>query len=371
MNFLLGKNGKLPELDGIRGMALIFVILTHMISGDAPLIPVTGKLGVWLFFVLSSFLLASYFLAAPEKTRSGWEWANYLVRRVLRVYPLYVLVLLFNYFFFRIGGINDANLANHLLLLDGVTHFWTMPVEIHFYFLLPLVILAIVYLLKRNLYLTGLALAVCLVLHQLIVPPAESKVGDFHLLTYLPVFLCGCFLATVYVRTKDIAFTRRQRLMFDGVAGAIFLGIGLTITNVWSALFFPVGTDFFHKYFVWYGLAWAAFLWFVINGLWIKKFFALPFVRIWGVISYSAYLIHLMIVEVVAFHLGQTYLSALLDFAIIFPISLLLHILIERPSTKVNLLKLRDKLRKPPVEAMKVEEGKIEEKPVGIASGVS
>src|SRR5689334_15476390 len=107
---LLSKNGRLPELDGIRGMALIFVILTHMISADAPLIPVTGKMGVWLFFVLSSFLLSSYFLAAPEKTRDIWEWANYLVRRILRVYPLYILVILFNFFFFKIGGINEANL---------------------------------------------------------------------------------------------------------------------------------------------------------------------------------------------------------------------------------------------------------------------
>ena len=80
---LLSKNGRLPELDGIRGMALIFVMLTHMISAEAPLIPVTGKLGVWLFFVLSSFLLSSYFLAAPAKTRDAWEWANYLVQFLL------------------------------------------------------------------------------------------------------------------------------------------------------------------------------------------------------------------------------------------------------------------------------------------------
>ncbi len=346
---LLSKNGRLPELDGIRGMALILVILTHMINSQDFLIPVTGKMGVWLFFVLSAFLLSSYFLAAPARTREIWEWLNYLIRRILRVYPLYVLVILFNFFFFKIGGINEGNLTDHILLNDGVTHFWTMPVEIHFYFVLPVVILVIVYGLRLNVWWTGLALAGSIVLHQLIAPPEQSKVGDFHLLTYLPVFLTGCFLATIYVKTKEINFSRRQRIFFDVMALAILAGMSLTVTNIWSVLFYPVGTDYFHKYFIWYGFAWAAFIWFTINGIWVRKFFSLPFIRIWGVISYSAYLIHLMIIEILAFHLGYGYWPELLEFVIIFALSLVLHVIIERPSTKVNILKLRQ-LRKTKVE---------------------
>ena len=62
---LLGKNGKLPELDGIRGMAFIFVMLSHLSITEEFKVSDTGKTGVWLFFILSAFLLSSYFLAAP------------------------------------------------------------------------------------------------------------------------------------------------------------------------------------------------------------------------------------------------------------------------------------------------------------------
>ena len=111
-------------------MAFIFVMLSHLSITEEFKVSDTGKTGVWLFFILSAFLLSSYFLAAPERSKNIWEWLNYLIRRILRVYPLYILVLLFNFFFFRLGGINEGNLTNHILLNDGVAHFWTIPVEI-------------------------------------------------------------------------------------------------------------------------------------------------------------------------------------------------------------------------------------------------
>ena len=212
---------------------------------------------------------------------------------------------------------------------------------------MPFVILVIIYVLRLNILWSGLALAGSIVLHQLIAPPALSKIGDFHLLTYLPVFLTGCFLATIHVKTKDKKFTRQHRFLFDGAALAILAGIIVTKPSIWSALFFPVTEEYFQKDFVWYGLAWAAFLWFTINGILVKKFFSLPFIRIWGVISYSAYLIHIMVLAMVVNYFGIGYGPAILDFVIIFAVSLLLHILIERPSTQVNILKLRQKFEKP------------------------
>ena len=130
-----------------------------------------------------------------------------------------------------------------------MVHFWTIPVEIDFYLLLPFVILIIIYVLRLNIVWTGLALAGSIVLHQLIAPPALSEIGDFHLLTYLPVFLTGCFLATIHVKTKDIKFTRQHRFLFDGAAVAILAGIIVTKPNIWSALFFPVTEEYFQKGF--------------------------------------------------------------------------------------------------------------------------
>lgn len=340
MGFLLSKS-KTPEIDGIRGMALIFVILSHMSNPYNFIFSGSGKQGVWLFFILSSFLLSSYFLSSPERTTSVLEWVNYIVRRVLRIYPLYIFVLLFYLFFYQSGEITSKNIFNHILLTDGIGHFWTMPVEIHFYFLLPVVILIVIHLLKQNVVWTGFVLLVCLALHQIIAPPALSRLEDFHLLTYLPVFLIGCFLATIYTRTKEIKFTSYHKFLFDSISVLILAVMFITMPKVWSVVFYQVPLDYFHRSFIWYGLGWAAFVWFTISGTIVKKVFALPYIRIWGVISYGAYLIHLMVLEIVTGYMEMGVFAAILIFTIVFGISILLHILIERPFIKVNLLKLR------------------------------
>ena len=81
-----------PALDGARGLAILLVLLDH--ASDAHLylfagadLNRAGKYGVYLFFVLSSFLLTLPFCAgrAPTDLRS---WLNYGMRRFLRIFPL-------------------------------------------------------------------------------------------------------------------------------------------------------------------------------------------------------------------------------------------------------------------------------------------
>ena len=54
-----------------------------------------------------------------------------------------------------------------------------------------------------------------------------------------------------------------------------------------------------------------------------------------------------MVLAMVVNYFGIGFGPAILDFIIIFAVSLLLHILIERPSMQVNILKLRQKFVKP------------------------
>jgi peptidoglycan/LPS O-acetylase OafA/YrhL len=83
-----------PELDGLRGLAVLGVIFYHCHPRfeGTPLhyASLWGWAGVNLFFVLSGFLITSILLESREKPR---YFRNFYGRRALRIWPVYVLVL--------------------------------------------------------------------------------------------------------------------------------------------------------------------------------------------------------------------------------------------------------------------------------------
>src|SRR5437868_9243746 len=83
----------LPALDGLRGWAVLVVILGHLASGfrwnSLAMLAQYGGIGVDLFFVLSGFLITGILLDA--KGRAGYL-PNFYARRVLRIWPIYFLL---------------------------------------------------------------------------------------------------------------------------------------------------------------------------------------------------------------------------------------------------------------------------------------
>jgi peptidoglycan/LPS O-acetylase OafA/YrhL len=111
---LENKRPYFHNLNGLRFFAAIAVILFHSVSlhremwGDfynTPLfqkfvfIAYRGHMGIIFFFVLSGFLI-TYLLLWESKKNGGIKLLNYLMRRFLRVWPLYFLVVLFGFFIF-------------------------------------------------------------------------------------------------------------------------------------------------------------------------------------------------------------------------------------------------------------------------------
>ncbi len=91
---------RLPELDGLRGVAILLVLGWHYFRvpaaappgsvGAALLMPLDlAWSGVDLFFVLSGFLIGGILLDARESPR---YFRTFYVRRVCRIFPLYYLV---------------------------------------------------------------------------------------------------------------------------------------------------------------------------------------------------------------------------------------------------------------------------------------
>src|SRR5271169_870729 len=87
-----------PELDGIRGIAILVVLVSHFGStatGDSARLGKflneafgLGWAGVDLFFVLSGFLITGILL---DSKGSGRYFSNFYARRTLRIFPLYFL----------------------------------------------------------------------------------------------------------------------------------------------------------------------------------------------------------------------------------------------------------------------------------------
>jgi peptidoglycan/LPS O-acetylase OafA/YrhL len=150
-----------PALDGLRGTAILLIVLYHNFKPiDTPgsdLLTFLGWISVDLFFALSGFLITDILL----KTAGRKDFLrNFYVRRILRIFPLYYLsLILFLYIVpwlhlhFDVKYYSDNQawlwgyLQNWLFVVkaqdqtNSLNHFWTLAVEEQFYLLWPLVIL--------------------------------------------------------------------------------------------------------------------------------------------------------------------------------------------------------------------------------------
>src|SRR5690349_3202734 len=92
---------RLPALDGLRGLAIMLVMLHHMtvMTSQVPvdqafaMVAHFGWAGVNLFFVLSGFLITGILYEAKG---SQFYFRNFYARRILRIFPLYYAVVVFS-----------------------------------------------------------------------------------------------------------------------------------------------------------------------------------------------------------------------------------------------------------------------------------
>ncbi len=343
----------LDALDGLRGLAVLVVIASHL--SNVGLLPQpgfsgTGKAGVYLFFVLSAFLLTRILLARPLPALADARlWADYALRRVLRIWPLYLFVLLLSWGLTRLDlpwhyRMDDAGLLRHLALREGQSVLWSIPVEFTFYLWLPPLVLAMAWLRGRCPGWLQVLLASALMAAVMWRwPPSTMAVNDVRLGPYLPVFLCGVFAARIDLALGDAA--SRWPRVWSLLAAASAVGCVLMVPAVWAGL---ADTDFDpalnHGWFLAHGLAWGGLLLALLRGpAWLRKPFASAPLRLVGVVSFSAYLWHMPVLDyVMATGAGRVpVLAPVLVLAITLALSMLSFLLLERPWRELRLVPVR------------------------------
>ncbi len=156
--------GHIPALDGVRGLAILFVLTFHFTMGmsgsglAARLLArasSVGWCGVDLFFVLSGFLITGILVDAR---RARHRFLNFYARRALRIFPLYYGTLAACFaalpaltrWVGGFEGIEEAGIwlglygTNVLAAIRGrwfpLSHLWSLAVEEHYYMFWPAVV---------------------------------------------------------------------------------------------------------------------------------------------------------------------------------------------------------------------------------------
>lgn len=148
-----GARDYYPQLDGVRALAVVAVLIGHLIP--LPLLQKIvswGDMGVVLFFCLSGFLITGILLRVQDPDLSGRAKAirTFYLRRTLRIFPIYYLTL-FVALAVGYAPVRDHffRLATYTLNVPGlpptdqlgaVSHFWSLSVEEQFYLFWPLLV---------------------------------------------------------------------------------------------------------------------------------------------------------------------------------------------------------------------------------------
>lgn len=295
-------------LDGLRGLAVMIVIGSHLSNAGwlpFPDLSGIGKSGVYLFFVLSAYLLTHAMLGRSlGELVSARYWANYALRRVLRIWPLYLMILLSSWCLTRAGvadwhyQIDTAALKSHLALKEGQSVLWSIPVEFTFYLWLPFIVVALAVLRGvpggrwwGAMLLLALAIWACWQW-----PAADAPTNGVKLGPYLVVFLGGVAAAWVRRQWPGMA---KQPCAWRMTGLLLLLVLALVTPSLWAWLHGEaLNSELNHRWFAAFGLGWSLLLLALVwGGGTLGRFFASVPMRLVGVVSFSIYLWHMPVLQ--------------------------------------------------------------------------
>lgn len=145
----------LPQLDGVRAIAVLLVLAQHWVSGHFGLGAPFGFIGVTMFFVLSGYLISRILFAARARQESRGVTALhslkiFYARRFLRIFPVYYLTIGALYLAgdqsVREGIWWCLTYTVNLYFLKqqdhgSIGHLWSLGIEEQYYLLYPFMVL--------------------------------------------------------------------------------------------------------------------------------------------------------------------------------------------------------------------------------------
>jgi peptidoglycan/LPS O-acetylase OafA/YrhL len=321
------NQARIPELDGIRGLAISLVVFQHYVTDS--IIPGTnrfgdfikhnftlGGTGVDLFFVLSGFLIGGILI---DNRRAENYFKSFYIRRICRIFPLYYFCLLtyamaclllsryateawFNDLF--VSGVSLWTYATFtqsifevlqhgtgLIMAGWLTPTWSLAIEEQFYLVLPAVIMLV-----RPSWILPVCLGwICthsvLYLYMWMYHPVSyfftSLIVPFRAEALLIGVVCACLLRG---ERSTNWLLKNQNILYV-LLGVFLLGTGY-IAPKFNLASYEIDRDIF--FYLWMALLYACVLLLAITakGGVISRFTCFTPFRKLGLIAYGVFLFH-------------------------------------------------------------------------------
>ena len=196
----------------------------------------------------------------------------------------------------------------------------------------------------KNKLVPALLLAVALIsIAEFLWPQSGILPNDPRLGPYLPIFFMGALLAVLYLRWQQSEL-RQQRAAVVSVQIAGAAGLLLLILTIPSVYSFVSGTavapGYFHRQIILYGLLWSMVVFAAIATPGpLRNVFETPVLRYLGFLSFSVYLLHVVVMDVFARFAPQMATQSWLILLATIAVSHLSWRLIEKPTSKIRLNK--------------------------------
>jgi peptidoglycan/LPS O-acetylase OafA/YrhL len=400
--------GTIAALDGVRALAFLLVFELHvnhsgvLSYGNNDYISAffsVGGTGVTLFFVLSGFLL---FLPYTQALLFEKDWPQtkiYYIRRMLRIFPGYFFSLFILVMFTKPYFIQPHNWSQLIPFLtftmayhnsSGLINgpYWTLAIEFQYYLLLPLIAIGILGLTRlarpeRRVWIVVGALIAMIIWglltaafgayfeshpdETLLVPRPFLNVVLFIIYgdqsKFLEDFAVGMLIAVGYLYVvnspKKVLYLLKARRI---LLWLLILCIAIFVYEVLPDSAFPFIPSVYQDtpwinefaYALCYGYLVTAVL-FNDSGLWFVRLFSWTPLRWLGLISFSLYIWHRPLIQILAENLGQSLrrlnpiLTISLFWMVTFTVSVVfcyfLYVLIEKPGMQLSE-KIRNQLKR-------------------------
>jgi len=308
-----------PEIDGVRFVAIMFVLIQHLhervlrrTEAFYPDIPETlfhtAGAGVSVFFALSGLIL--YRGLANSTSRTGTlKLKSYFIRRLTRLEPPYVLVMTILLVYLTFVGYDSPNVRRlndgpdslfaaylaslsytycmifgALPKLNGVA--WSLEIEVQFYILAPLI--AVLMFRSRIGNRALIFCAIAFVWAYAVTPVAYSNLHTrWTILTCLPYFLAGIAVEE-YCRNL---VSKRLSNAVASLADMVGLGSLVALATVQLSPESPWQSTL--KVLLVLGALWG-----MLHGSVSRRVLSIPWISVIGGMCYTIYLIHMPILEV-------------------------------------------------------------------------
>jgi peptidoglycan/LPS O-acetylase OafA/YrhL len=309
----------LQPLDGLRGIAAIWVVAEHSWFKFVG----AGFSGVLIFFVLSGFLLAKPFVGNSAKLFQPGFMVKYGKRRIQRILPMYYLYIFLVYWMPL--SVDEALLHTFFIKANG--HLWTIPQEMTFYLVFPLIVIFNCYVLRDKIWLIipGLMASIYawntfVKLKVVYLCGAINQPLQF----YLSIFLTGVLFSYFYYGY----FQKKQKVLSStivrysaAVTGLIIL-VGFTVLSNGYTL--NISTVPYSKNYPETAAIIVGILLFVVlcsPKTFLTKFLSNSLLCSLGTVSYSLYLLHPLVIGLIV-KISSSYFNLNMKGAMLFLLAL-------------------------------------------------